>query len=99
MKRINHAHHGTSLSRSSMVRSRPSGMSLRSACRATHSSWPTAGPCCTPWCGPPGVESVTGASHLPDVRASEEPLWPEDHEGDEEREHDQVGPLRRDVAL
>src|SRR3954447_9564177 len=92
--RISHAHHDTRRSRSSIVRSGPPRMIRRSAWRATHSSWPTAGPSCTPC----GVVSVN-ASYLPDVRASEEPLWAEDHERDQDREDDQVGPLRRDVAL
>src|SRR4051812_17488774 len=92
--RISHAHHDTRRSRSLIVRSGPPPMIRRSAWRATHSSWPTAGPSCTPC----GVVSVN-ASYLPDVRASEEPLWAEDHERDQDREDDQVGPLRRDVAL
>src|SRR3954447_8087472 len=92
--RISHAHHDTRRSRSSIVRSGPPPMIRRSAWRATHSSWPTAGPSCTPC----GVVSVN-ASYLPDVRASEEPLWAEEHEEDQDREDDQVGPLRRDVAL
>src|SRR5437588_4427970 len=93
---VSQAHHGMARSRSSMGASGPPRTSRRSAWRATHSSWPTAGPDAgvSEECG---VESVM--SHLSDVRAAEQALRTEDHERDENGEDDQVGPLRRDVSL
>src|SRR2546423_1245328 len=122
-KSMSQAHHGALRTRSSTAASGPLRMSRRSAWRATHSSWPTAGPegadmearrwsmsspCgVSDWAAPPGggalrssgggVESLT--SDLSDVGPAEQALRPEDHEGDQDREDDQVRPLRRDVAL
>src|SRR5579864_708822 len=95
-KSVSHAHQGMARNRSSIGASGPPRMSRRSACRATHSSCPTAGPEAgvSEECG---VESVT--SHLADVCAPEETLRPEDHERDEDGEHDEVGPLGRHVSL
>src|SRR5438094_955007 len=93
---VSQAHHGIARNRSSIGASGPPRTSRRSAWRATHSSCPTAGPDAgvSEECG---VESVM--SHLSDVRAAEQALRTEDHERDEDREDDEIGPLRRDVSL
>src|SRR5258706_5360704 len=100
-KSTSHAHHGALRTRCSTAASGPLQKRRRSAWRATHSSWPTAGPLAgrSSLCG---VESLIYSStqlHLADVGPAEQALRTEDHERDQDREDDQVGPLRRDVAL
>src|SRR2546421_3455080 len=95
-KSTSQAPHGARRRRSSPAPSRPPWMNRRWAWRATHSSWPTAGPSAGTW-EERGVESVT--SDLADVGPPEQALRAEDHERDQDREDDQVGPFRRDVAL
>src|SRR5262245_24125776 len=93
MKSVSQAHHGTPRNRSSTLPSR--GGRRRWWWRATHSSWPIAGDVTGGfWPSGPigscGVESLT--SDFLDVGPPEESLRPEDHERDQDREDDEVGP-------
>src|ERR1700709_2422316 len=98
-KSASQAYQGATLSRSSIRPNAPARPARRSPWRATHSSWPIAGPALLPSCpgSTPGVRSLMG-SDLGDAGPAEQPARAEQHEHDQDHEDREVGPRRRPVA-
>ena len=101
---MSQAHQGTTRNRASMTPHRPPRPPRRSAERATHSSCPIRGPAVAEAAGTASSSrsrrlSFSSTQTFLMSGLPSKPLWAEEHEEDQDHEHEQVGPARRDVAL